>query len=208
MKINCKRISQDAFTQMISDSGILLDSFDPENPEIKDENIITATTGGITVSCTETTSDWGEDIDNVPNNMMEFKHHDSWEAKMSFTALCVTLKTIQLSLGAADIDETDGTVTPRNKIKLTDFKKVWWACNTISDAIAVCCLENGYSTGGFSLKTEKNGKGQLTMEITGHTSAMAQDDPPMKFYIIEFEDGEGDSDSDVQTLSEDIPEEY
>lgn len=207
MKINCKRISQDAFMQMISDAGILLKDFDPENPEIKDENIITATTGGITVSCIETTSDWGEDIDNVPNNMMEFKHHDSWEAKMSFTALCVTLETIQLSLGAADIDETKGMVAPRNKIKLSDFKEVWWACNTISDAIVVCCLENGYSTGGFSLKSEKNGKGQLSMEITGHTSAKAQDDPPMKFYYIEFED----EDEEIETVSlakDDTPEEY
>ncbi len=196
MPINCTRISQDAFMQMIRNSGVLLNDFDPENPEIKDENIITATTGGISVDCTETTSDWGEDIDNVPNNMMEFKYHESWEAKMSFTALCITLKTIQLALGAADIDETKSVVIPRNKIKLTDFKKVWWVCNSISDGFVACCLENGYSSGGFSLKSEKNGKGQLSMEITGHTSIQAQDDPPMKFYHIEFTENEVETETE------------
>lgn len=197
MAVNCTVISTDAFTQMVTNSGVLLNDFDPTNPKITDENIITATTGGIQISCVENSSDWGSDIDNVPDDMMEFKHHDGWSAKMTFTALCATLKVIQLAFGCADIDETEGTVTPRHKIKLTDFKKVWWACNTVDDGVIACCLENAYSTGGFSLQTGKNEKGQFSVELTGHTSAKAQDKPPMKCYLIKPATDESNEDSEA-----------
>ena len=38
------------------------------------------------------------------------------------------------------------------------------------------------SSGGFSLQTTKNGKGQLTIELMGHVSLQAQDVVPMEFY--------------------------
>ena len=43
-------------------------------------------------------------------------------------------------------------------------------------------LKNALSTGGFSLKSVKNGKGQITMELTGHVSLEAQEVVPMVFY--------------------------
>jgi hypothetical protein len=43
-------------------------------------------------------------------------------------------------------------------------------------------LMNALSTGGFSLQTTKNGKGQISLEMTGHVSAKAQDVMPMEFY--------------------------
>ena len=46
-------------------------------------------------------------------------------------------------------------------------------------------LINALSTGGFSLQTTKNGKGQLSVTLTGHVSIDAQDDMPMEFYVKE-----------------------
>ena len=43
-------------------------------------------------------------------------------------------------------------------------------------------LKNALSTGGFSLKTTKNGKGQISVELTGHVSISTQDAMPMEFY--------------------------
>jgi len=43
-------------------------------------------------------------------------------------------------------------------------------------------LINALSTGGFSLQTTKNGKGQISLTITGHVSINAQDVVPMEFY--------------------------
>lgn len=97
------KISADAFQNMQLDAGVILNTFDPSSPvEPSSANIVCATTGGIKVDCVPTYSDLGEDVDNVPNNMKEFKHLDSWEAKIGFTALDITAETIRLALGAAD----------------------------------------------------------------------------------------------------------
>ena len=57
-------IPQATFEEMQLDAGVLLKTFDPSSPDAPaDEDIITATTGGITVSCTPTYSDLGEDVD-------------------------------------------------------------------------------------------------------------------------------------------------
>ena len=44
-------------------------------------------------------------------------------------------------------------------------------------------LINALSTGGFSLQTAKNGKGQLGIELTGHVSINDQNTVPMEFYV-------------------------
>jgi len=41
---------------------------------------------------------------------------------------------------------------------------------------------NALSTGGLSLQTTKNGKGQVQIELTGHVSINAQDTMPMEWY--------------------------
>lgn len=97
------KISQDTFDELQVDAGVLLKNFDPINPaEPADSDIITATTGGVNASCVPTYSDWGEDVDNAPNNTKEFKHLDGWECKFSTTALGTSQEMIRLSLGAAD----------------------------------------------------------------------------------------------------------
>lgn len=57
-------IPQDTFESLQLDAGVLLNKFDPANPVApNDEDIITATTGGITVTAAPTFSDLGEDVD-------------------------------------------------------------------------------------------------------------------------------------------------
>lgn len=70
-------IPQDTFTALQLDAGVLLKTFNPATAAApSDEDIICATTGGIEVSCVPTYSDFGEDVDNCPNNMKELKHLD------------------------------------------------------------------------------------------------------------------------------------
>ena len=48
-------ISSTAFQEIQTDAGMLLNTFDPTNPASPaDEDIICATTGGITVTCVPT----------------------------------------------------------------------------------------------------------------------------------------------------------
>lgn len=179
------KVSSTAFEDLQFDAGTLLKDFDPKNPTIEDSAIICLTTGGITPSCVPTFVDDGADIDNVPDNMLEFKRLTGWTATLGFTALSVSPSTIKLSLGAADISDEEGVtkITPRNNLKETDFEDIWWVGDVKGGKMAAVQLKKALSTGGFSLKTTKAGKGNLSVTLTGHYSIKAQDEVPMDFYI-------------------------
>jgi hypothetical protein len=181
-------IPQDTFQELQLDAGILLNTFNPADPSVTDTNIITATTGGITVACVPTYSDFGEDVDNCPNNTKELKHLDGWECTITTTALGTSPEVIKLALGAADIDGTDSTkITPRADLAQTDFSDIWWVGDRADGGMVAVQLKNALSTGGFSLQTTKNGKGQISLTLTGHVSINAQDVVPMVFYSAEGE---------------------
>lgn len=177
-------IPQDTFDGLQLDAGVLLNTFDPATPTAPaDEAIICATTGGITVACVPTFSDLGEDVDNVPNNMKELKHLDGWECTMSTTSLGTSPALIKMALGCADIDGTDTSkIVPRADLKQSDFSDIWWVGDRADGGMVAVQLKNALSTGGFSLKTTKNGKGQIALTITGHVSIKAQKEVPMVFY--------------------------
>lgn len=179
------KIAQSTFDELQVDAGVLLSTFDPESPEIVDENIICATTGGINPTCVPTYSDWAEDVDNAPNGMLEFKHLDGWETSLGFTALNTTPKIIRMSLGAADIDTEIGKITPRKHLKNFDFSDVWWVGDRSDGGLVAIRLINALSTSGFSLQTTKNGKGQIAVTLAGHISVSDQDTVPMEFYVAE-----------------------
>ena len=177
-------IPQSTFEELQLDAGVILKNFTPATPTApKGEDIVCATTGGINVSCVPTYSDMGEDVDNCPVNMMELKHLDGWDCKMAFTSLGTSTESIRLALGAADIDTTDRSkITPRRDLKQTDFADLWWVGDRADGGMVAICLKNALSTGGFTLQTTKNGKGQVSVELTGHVSVSAQDEMPMEFY--------------------------
>lgn len=176
-------IPQDTFEAMQVEAGILLYNFDIETEVYDNEDIICATTGGITASCVPTYSDLGEDVDNCPVNMMELKNLDSWVCTLGFTSLGTDAKGIRLALGAADIDSEDPTkIIPRRSLSQSDFSDVWWVGDRADGGMVAIQMVNALSTGGFSLQTTKAGKGQTSVELTGHVSLSAQDKVPMTFY--------------------------
>lgn len=177
-------IPQDTFNSIQTEAGVLLKNFDPASNEAPaDEDIICATTGGITVSCVPTYSDMGADVDNAPVNMKELLHLDSWTCSLQFNSLSTAPDAIKLALGAADVAE--GKVTPRRNVKQTDFVNLWWAGDRADGGWVAVKLMNALSTGGLSLKTTKAGKGQITITLTGYVSSAAQDVVPMEFYTGE-----------------------
>lgn len=178
-------IPQDTFDELQLDAGVLLTTFDPTAPAVTDSAIICATTGGINPSCVPTYSDLGEDVDNCPVNMKELKHLDGWECKMSFTSIGTSKESIRLALGAADINVSTGAITPRKDLAQTDFSDIWWVGDRADGGCVAIQLKNALSTGGFSLQTTKSGKGQVSVELTGHVSINAQDVMPMVFYSID-----------------------
>lgn len=179
-------IPKKTFDGLQMDAGVLLKTFNPATGAApKDEDIICATTGGINTTCVPTYSDLGEDVDNCPTNMMELKHLDGWECKMAFTSLGVSPELIRTTLGAADIDAESGAITPRRDLKQTDFSDIWWVGDLANGGFVAIQLKNALSTAGFSLQTTKAGKGQVSVELTGHVSINDQDTMPMVFYSME-----------------------
>lgn len=178
------RIPADTFGQIQTNAGVVVYNFDPENPEINDEDIICPTTGGITAACEPTFTDMGEDVDNCPNNLLELKKITGYNCRFEFTSLGTSLKSIALSLGAADIDDEAEKVTPRLDLKVSDARDVWWVGDRADGGLVAVVLRRALSTSGFSLKTTKDGKGQTSITLTGHTTVATQDQVPMEFYSM------------------------
>lgn len=185
------RIPLNAFDALQIDAGILLWNFDPANPTINDEDIICATTGGVSISCSPTFSDLGADVDNFPNNMKEYKHLDGWDCSISTSSLGTSEKLIQLALGAADVDETTHKISIRRSLKQTDFKDIWWGGDKANGGFVAVKIRNALSVNGFTLQTSKNNKGTISLQITGHVSVDAQNDMPMEIYSIDPEPDTG-----------------
>lgn len=178
------KVSENTFKEIQLEAGLILNTFDPAGTvEVADEHIVCATTGGIEIACKPSFTDYGEDIDNVPNNMLEFKEVDGWDCSIAFTALNASTEVIKLALGAADV--SGNKITPRFDMTANDAKDIWWVGERADGGFVACCLKNAMSTEGFTLKTTKKGKGQLSCTLTGHVSIAAQDVVPMEFYVQE-----------------------
>ena len=182
------QIPTTAMEEMQLNAGVLLSSFNPSTAEVS--GIIGATTGGIKFSATPTYSDFGEDIDNCPKNMMELKRQDSVEVKISSTFVTVTTDVAKKLMAAADIDTSDHTkIKPRNNLKADDFADIWWVGDysdkngaTNGGFVAIHVM-NALNTGGFQLQSGDKSKGQFPFEFTGHYSIDAQDVVPYEVYI-------------------------
>jgi len=182
-------IANDAFDALQVDAGVILTTFDVTNPyrvPTSDE-ILATTTGGVNPTCTPTYSDYGEDVDNVPNNMMEFKHLDGWEAAMAFSSIKFNAANTKWALGAAETQLLANgitKVTPRRDVKQTDFKDLWWVGDKANGGAYAIKLLNALSTGGLNIQSTKNGKGTNSITVTGHVSINHQDVMPMEIYDI------------------------
>lgn len=184
------RIPETAFQNLQLNAGILLRDFTPGTGTVDEADIMGATSGGVNFTATPTYSDFGEDIDNAPVNVLELKRLDSWEVTMSGTFVTVDTTLAKELIGAADIDTSDTTlVKPRNDVLETDFQDIWWVGDysdkngdTNGGYVAIHML-NGLSTGGFQLQSGNREKGQFAFEFTGHYSIDAQDTVPFEVYV-------------------------
>lgn len=188
------RIASDSMDALQLDAGVLLTSFDPLNPYVTptDAQILATTTGGINPTCEPTYSDFGEDVDNVPNNMMEFKHLDGWNCAFAFSSIKFNAANTVWALGAADkttLSNGVDKIVPRRNVNLADFKDLWWVGDKANGGAYAVCLKNAISTGGLNIQSNKNGKGTNAITVTGHVSINAQDEMPMEFYDIPAQEG-------------------
>ena len=182
------KIPQSTFEELQINAGILLKDFDVATGTFADSDMITATTGGVTVNVKPTYEDFGSDIDNCPKNTMELKRKtDADEVTLSTTALNINEDVLLFILGAAD-KLPSGAIRPRKDLKTTDFKSIWWVGDLSNGGYIAVKISNALSTDGFSIKTTDKGKGNVSITLTGHVSINAQDVIPAEFYLGSGED--------------------
>ena len=188
------KIPADTFKKLQLNAGILARNFDPSTGEVQEDDIVGATTGGIAFTAAPEYADFGEDIDNCPNNMMELKKLDSWEITMSGTLVTMDTSAAKLLIGPADIGNPDTTkVTPRNQVLQSDFTDVWLVgdYSDVNDdgttdgeaGFLAVHMSNALSTSGFQVQSNDAGKGNFEFELTAHFSMKAQDTVPFEVYI-------------------------
>ena len=187
------KLPPDTFQKLVLNAGILVDSFTPATGVIG--NLMGATTGGISFNSNPTYTDFGDDVDNCPNNTMELKRIDQFDPAMSGTFLTLTAAVVKDLIGAADIAVGDTThVVPRDHLIEDDFKEVWWigdysdinndggTGSTQSAGFLAIHLMNSLNTGGFQITSSKNAKGQMAFDFHGHYSLENIEEVPFEVY--------------------------
>ena len=181
------QIPVNTFKELVLNAGILASNFNTTTGTVEADDILGATSGGISFTAKPTFIDLGDDIDNCPENMKELKKLQSWdEINMSGTYLTVNTARAKSLLAAADIDIGDATkVTPRNDVAPADFEGIWLIAD-YSDkngGFLAIHMMNALSTGGFRLQSSDKAKGQFAFEYTAHYSMDAPDTVPFEMYI-------------------------
>lgn len=187
------KVPSDTFQKLVLNAGILVDEFTPATGTIG--NLLGATTGGISFATNPSYVDYGEDVDNVPNNTMELKRLEQYDPAMSGTFLTLTAAVVKDLVGAADLATGDNThVIPRNELLTTDFKDLWWigdysnintdggAGSTQKAGFLAIHLMNALNTGGFQITSAKSAKGQMAFDFHGHYSIDEPDEVPFEIY--------------------------
>lgn len=182
------QIPTDTFQHLQMNAGILVDTFQPSSGVIG--SLLGATTGGIEFRDNVSYTDFGDDIDNCPKNMLELKRTDSHEVTMSGTFITINADTAKLLAAGAETDPLDAThIIPRQNLKDSDFTELWWIgdysnINTGDNAgFLAIRLMNALNTGGFQIRSTDRNKGQFAFTFTGHYSMSAQDTVPFEIYV-------------------------
>lgn len=192
MGMKYTKVAADAFEKLVMNAGIIADAFTPETAVVG--NILAATTGGLQFASNPTYTDFGEDVDNVPNNTKQLLRITAFDPVLSGTMLTVDAATIKNLIGAADAGQASAggvtKVTPRATLEEEDFDDIWFIADysdvntgTSAGFIAIHIM-NAMNRTGFQLQTGKNAKGQSTFEYHGHYDITDEDQtPPFEIYV-------------------------
>lgn len=188
------KVPETTFQKLQLNAGILLRNFDPEAATVERAGIIGATTGGVNFTATPSYSDFGDDIDNVPANMKELKKLDSWAVSMGGTFVTIDAAGAKSLMGAADV--SGNKITPRNDVLADDFEDLWWVGDYSDEnseeagGFVAIHMMNTLSTGGLSIRSTDNGKGNFAFTYTAHYSMDDPDKVPFEVYVQAGESSE------------------
>lgn len=184
------QIRATTFEELQANAGVVLKEFDPAtfNGELQLENILFATSGGISFADTPEFRDAGEGIDNAPRNTKELKKLVRREVKVSGSKITYTPESVKMDMAAADISTESGKagltkITPRDTLTDADFMDFWVVGDYGTGGYFAIHMMNALSVSGFNWKTTDQGNGTSDFEYTAHYSIKNQSQVPYEVYI-------------------------
>lgn len=184
------QIPSDTFEKLAINAGVIATAFTPGTGTLSSANILGATSGGITVTCTPEFADMGEDIDNCPKNTKELKKITGYTVTASGT-LVTASPAVAKRLMPGSAVATD-KITPSNTLSTSaggDFDDIWIVGDysdkngATNGGFVACHIINALSTGGFSYVTSDAEKAKFAFEFTGHYSINTPDTVPFELYV-------------------------
>jgi hypothetical protein len=189
------QVAADAFQNLQLNAGMILTDFNPSNPGTASAikgNALVATSGGATFQSNPTYTDFGDDIDNVPANTKQLKRIDHYEPRISGTGKTANPAALEAFLGAFTKTTSSGVdkYVPNPELATSDFRDIWWVGdysdnngNTNGGFIAIRLMD-ALNTGGFQLKSNDKGKGDLAFDFLGHYDIDDVDTVPFEVYAM------------------------
>lgn len=177
------KITKEQFDEMQFNAGIWVRSFSITQPSVQPEDVICATSGGISLSVVPSIVDTGDGVYMMPSGTAEMMMVTGWTVDASFTALGFGKELIQWMLGVADKSDS---VTPRLELQDSDFNSLWWIGDRVDGGLVAIHLLNALSDEGIDIQTERQRAGQITVHLTAHASLEDDKDAvPVEIYSIE-----------------------
>lgn len=177
------KITKAQFDEMQFNAGVLVRSFNIQNPAIQDEDIVCATTGGFSIAVEPSYVDLGDGVYMMPKDTAEMMMVTGWMVDASFTALGFGKNLLKFMLGAAD---TSDSINPRLELQDADFNSLWWIGDRVAGGLVAIHIINALSDEGIEIQTERQRAGQITVHLTAHASLEDDKDAvPVEIYSIE-----------------------
>lgn len=189
MGMKFTQVRPDTWQTLQINAGIVCSAFNPATGVVDSEALLGATTGGIQFASNPEFMDFGEDVDNVPNNTAQLKRLTQFNPVLSGTFVALDQALAGLLVGTNTTTTSSGLIVPSTEISVADFKDVWFVGDysdkngaTNGGFIAIHVLK-AYSTGGFQWQSTKDGKGQFAFEFTGHYDLSNIGTAPFEMYV-------------------------
>lgn len=189
MGMKFTQVRPDTWQTLQINAGIVCSAFNPSTGVIDSTALLGATTGGIQFASNPEFLDFGEDVDNVPNNTYQLKRLTRFNPTLSGTFVALDQDLAGMLVGTNTTTTSSGLIVPSTEIAVADFKDVWFVGDysdkngaTNGGFIAIHVLK-AYSTGGFQWQSTKDGKGQFAFELTGHYDLSNIGTAPFEMYV-------------------------
>lgn len=166
-------------------AGAVLKSKYEAGDTLSEENVLSATNGGITFSAVP--NFWTPSIDGASENVKGLRMMGNWTVTLSFTAVEASASVLLKALGCADQDSDTGVITGRHTINASDYTDLYVIGEKSNGDVIQITIKNALSTGGLSLTTANNGNGGIAFTINGHYDLDDLDTPPFEIETIASE---------------------